>query len=250
MPQIIVANWKMNPQSTKEAEVLFHSVQKEAKSIKNTKIIVCPPFPFLHIFKKFKHKNVSLGAQNVSEEQEGSRTGEVSPKMLLCMGVSSVIVGHGERRAQGETNKIINQKILNLLKFKLSPILCIGESNKDRDGFYLSFVADQVKDCLKGVTSSQMKSIIIAYEPIWAIGKNATREATKEEFIEMKIFIRKIISDIYSPKVAHSIPILYGGSVNPLNARSFVIEGEAEGLLIGRDSINPKKFSAILNTLK
>ena len=250
MAKIVVANWKENPQSQKEAEVLFNAVLKEAKIVRNTKIIVCPPFPFLFISKKFKNKNLMLGAQNVGKEAEGSHTGEVSPKMLVNLGASYVIIGHGECRARGETNKIVNEKILNSLKYKLSPILCVGENNRDRDGFYLSFVGDQIRDCLKGVSRSQMKNVLIAYEPIWAIGKTATREATKEEFMEMKIFIKKIISDIYDGKVAHSTQIIYGGSVNPLNARSFVVEGNADGLLIGRDSINPKKFGAILSTLK
>ena len=249
MSKIVVANWKMNPQSQKEADVLFNATFKESKKNKNTQIIICPPFPFLFISKKFKSKNFILGAQNVGEYSEGSHTGEISPKMLVNMGVSRVIVGHGECRARGETNKIVNGKILNLLKFKLAPILCVGENTRDRDGFYLSFVGDQIRDCLKGVTKPQMKNIIIAYEPIWAIGKNATREATKEEFMEMKIFIKKIISDIFDSKVAHSTVILYGGSVNGDNAKSFVGENGADGFLVGRDSINPKKFSAILNTL-
>lgn len=249
MVKIVVANWKMNPLSQKEAGVLFNESLKELKKLKNIKIIICPPFPFLFVSKKFKNKNMVLGAQNVAKEAEGSHTGEVAPKMLIDMGVRNVIVGHGECRARGETNKIINEKILNLLKHKLSPIICVGESNRDRDGFYLSFVGDQIHDCLKNVTRAQIKDIIIAYEPIWAIGKNATREATKEEFIEMKIFIRKVISDIYDSKIAHSIPILYGGSVNGENTKSFILEGEADGLLVGRDSINPKKFSAILSAI-
>ena len=249
MAKIVVANWKMNPQSQKEAEVLFKETLIASKNIKNTKIIVCPPFPFLFVLKKFKNKKIALGAQNVGNETEGSHTGEVSPKMLINMGVSYVIVGHGERRKQGETNKIINEKILNLLKSKLLPILCVGETIRDRDGFYLSFIGEQIKDCLKRVTHSQMKNIIIAYEPIWAIGERATREATKEEFMEIKIFIKKVISDIYDFKVAHNITIIYGGSVNPENAKSFIETGVADGLLVGRDSINPKKFSAILNAL-
>jgi triosephosphate isomerase len=250
MVKIVVANWKMNPQSQKEAEVLFNATEKVAKLLKNTKIIVCSPFPFLFLFKKLKNKKIILGAQNVSVNEDGSHTGEISPKILINMGVSYVIVGHGECRQRGETNKIINEKVLNLLKSKLFPILCVGESNRDRDGFYLSFVGDQIRDCLKGVTRSQIKNIIIAYEPIWAIGKGAIREATKEEFMEMKIFIKKVISDIYDSKIAHSIPILYGGSVNEDNAKSFVLEGGADGLLVGRDSINSKKFGAILNALK
>ncbi len=249
MSKIIVANWKMNPQSQKEAESIFSKIYKDKKIIKDNKIIICPPFPFLFISKKFKNKNIFLGAQNVSTKEEGSYTGEVSPRMLKGMGVSHVIVGHNERRFMGESNTIINEKILNLLKSKISPILCVGENKRDHDGFYLSFVGEQIKECLSGVNKLQMKNIIIAYEPVWAIGKNATREATKEEFIEMKIYIRKVISDIFDSKTAHSVPILYGGSVSALNTRYFTEEGDADGLLVGRNSINNKQFGAIISAL-
>lgn len=247
MNRIVVANWKENPQSQKEAEILFNQIAKEANKVKNTQIIVCPPFPFLNIFKKLKIKKIFLGSQNVSSFAEGSHTGEVSPKMLKDMGVSYSIIGHSERRAIGENNNTINEKILNLLKHKITPILCVGEINRDKDGFYLSFIAEQIKDCLNGVSKAQIKNIIIAYEPVWAIGKNATREATTEEFVEIKIFIKKVISDIYDAKTAHGVSILYGGSVNPLNAQSFIGNGGADGLLVGRDSLNIKKFGAILS---
>lgn len=250
MAKIIVANWKMNPQSKKEAEVLFNEVVKLSKNIKNTQIIICPPFPFLYIYKKIKSKKIFLGSQNVVNTVEGSHTGEISPLMLSDMGVKYVIVGHSERRLQGEDNKIVNEKILNSLKFKLSPILCIGENNRDKEGFYLSFVEEQLKECLAGVSHAQMKNIIIAYEPIWAIGKNAIREATAGEFMEIKIFTKKVLSDIYGPKIAHSTTIIYGGSVNGDNVSSFMKNGGgADGVLVGRDSLNPKKFSAILSAL-
>lgn len=249
MSIFIVANWKMNPQSQKEAEILFKGVSILVKNFKNTKIVICPSFTHLFLLQKIKNKKIILGAQNVAKDLEGSHTGEVSPKMLKNMGVNFVIVGHSERRIMGESNKIINEKILNLLKLKLSPILCVGENTRDHDGFYLSFVGEQIKECLNGISRAQMKNIIIAYEPVWAIGKNATREATKEEFMEMKIFIKKVVSDIFDSKIAHSIPIIYGGSVNQLNAKYFVQEGGADGLLVGRDSLNIKKFSSILSSI-
>lgn len=250
MSKIIIANWKMNPGTRKESEFIFKNIITYIKKTKNIKVIICPPFPFLFLFKKIKSTKISIGSQDVSIYREGSHTGEVSPSMLLDLGVKHVIVGHGELRAKGETNQIVNDKILNSLKSKISPILCVGETKRDSDGFYLSYVGEQIKDCLKDVSVSQVKNIIIAYEPIWAIGKDAKREATKEEFIEMRIFIRKVISDIYDPKIAHMVPILYGGSVNKDNANYFVKEGGADGLLVGRDSLNPKKFSAILSTLE
>jgi triosephosphate isomerase (TIM) len=250
MKKLIVANWKMNPQSLKEAEVIFNGIIKIAKTSKNIDIVVCPPFPFLSISKKAKIKNLKIGSQNVGEESEGAHTGEVSPKMLTGFGVKYVIVGHSERRALGETNQIINKKIINSLKSKISPILCIGESIRDTNGDYLSFIKQQLHECFKSISKSQIENIVIAYEPIWAIGKNATREAIAEEFTEVRIFIRKIISDLYDSKIAHSIVILYGGSVHGENAKDFIINGGADGLLVGRDSLTPKKFALIIEASK
>jgi len=249
MIKIIVGNWKMNPQSEKDVEVLLKGVLKYLKNVKNTRVIICPPFPFLFIYKKLKNKKIILGSQDVSKNSEGSHTGEVSPLMLSSMGVKAVIVGHSERRQRGESNKIANEKILNLLKFKMTPILCIGENKRDHNGFYLSFVSEQIKECLVGVSRSQIKNLIIAYEPVWAIGKDAERQATVEEFIEMKIFIKKVISDLYGLNIIKDIPILYGGSVNSLNSSSFLNTGGADGLLIGRDSLILKKFIAIINEI-
>ncbi len=249
MSKIVIANWKMNPQSQKEAEVLFKAVSLSGKNLKKNKIIICPSFPHLFIFKKLKSKKILLGAQNVATESEGAKTGEISPLILKDMGVLYVIVGHSERRQMGENDEIINKKILNLLKNKMVPILCVGEKKRDHDGFYLSYVREQIKSCLNGVSSLNMKNIIIAYEPIWAISSSKEREATASEFTEMKIFIKKTLSDLYSGKIAHSIPIIYGGSVNPLNAQSFVLQGEADGLLVGRDSLNAKKFEAIIKAV-
>ena len=248
--KIIVANWKMNPQTEKEAEVIFYGISSAIKSLKGKMVIICPPSPFLFISKKIKSKKLILGAQNVSKFAEGAHTGEVSPKMLFDLGVKFAIVGHSECRFKGETDKDINEKINNLLKHKLSVILCVGEKDRDHDGRYLSLVEKQIKNCFYGIKKSQLKNIVIAYEPVWAIGKEATREATVEEFVEMRIFIRKVLSDLYDSKTICNVPIIYGGSVNPNNSRDFLERGEADGLLVGRDSLNPKKFAEIINSVK
>lgn len=250
MNRVIIGNWKMNPQTKKEAEILINNISSQYKKIKNTKVVICPSFTHLFIFKKLKNKNILLGAQDVSFNSEGANTGEISPKMLKDMGVSYVIVGHSERRKMEESNEIINKKIVNLFKNKMIPVLCVGEKKRDHDGFYLSYIREQINSCLQGISSTNIKNLIIAYEPLWAIGNKAEREATILEFTEMKIFIKKTLSDLYNEKIAHSIPIIYGGSVNLLNAENFIKEGEADGLLIGRDSLNHKKFEAILKTIK
>ena len=170
--------------------------------------------------------------------------------MLSNLGVKYVILGHSESRLMGDTNEVINKKILISLKSKILPILCVGENTRDTHGEYLSFVKNQIEECLLSVSKLQIKNITIAYEPVWAIGKNAIREATSDEFIEMRIFIKRIIADTYGINIANAVKIIYGGSVNQNNARSFAIDGEADGLLIGRDSLIPKNFGAILNAIK
>ena len=250
MSKLIIANWKMNPESLKESESIFNSISILSKNIKNTEIVVCPPFPFLNLTRKTKNKNVVLGAQNLFYEISGSYTGQVSPKMLSSLGVKYVILGHSESRLMGDTNEVINKKILISLKSKILPILCVGENTRDTHGEYLSFVKNQIEECLLSVSKLQIKNITIAYEPVWAIGKNAVREATSDEFIEMRIFIKRIIADTYGINIANAVKIIYGGSVNQNNARSFAVDGEADGLLIGRDSLIPKNFGAILNAIK
>jgi len=249
MNKTIIANWKMNPATEKEAEKLLRLTKKQLPILKDKTIVVCPPFPYLFLYKNFKSKKFLLGAQNVSNEEKGSYTGEVSPSMLSSMGASHVIIGHGECRARGEDDSLINRKILNLLKNDLIPVLCVGERDRDAEGSYLSFLEEQLKQSLNGLNKNQIKKIIIAYEPLWAIGGQAKREATKEEFTEIKIFIKKILSDMYDPNTALSVPVLFGGSVNSINARYYVDEGGADGLLVGRDSLDADKFEAIVRAL-
>lgn len=246
----IVANWKMNPQTTKEADLIIRSISKVAKGNKHLEIIVCPPYPFLYLFRKLRSKNLFLGAQNSFSEKEGAYTGEVSPSILKNFGVKYIILGHSERRKNGENNQIVNKKILLTLKTKINPILCLGEEKRDNEGDYLIFIYNQIKECLDGVLKNQIKDIVFAYEPIWAIGQQAEREATADEFIEMKIFIKKVIADLYDVKTAENVKVIYGGSVDESNTSSFMNQGQADGLLIGRNSLISKKFIEIIKLIK
>jgi triosephosphate isomerase (TIM) len=246
----IIANWKMNPQSVKEAELIFSDISKVANLNKHLEIIVCPPYPFLYLFRKLRSKNFFLGAQNSFFEKEGAYTGEISSSILKNFGVDYVILGHSERREGGEDNLMVNKKILLALKTKLKPILCLGEKIRDNEGKYLVFVHNQIKECLEGVLKNQIKDIIFAYEPVWAIGQKAEREATPEEFIEIKIFIKKVIADLYDVKTAENVKVIYGGSVDESNTSSFMNQGQADGLLIGRNSLISKKFIEIIKLIK
>lgn len=246
LKKIVIGNWKMNPQTVKDAEKLFKEISTLTKNRKED-IVVCVPFPYLSNLKKLS-KKVKFGAQNVYYEAEGAYTGEVSVKMLKSFGVSFCIVGHSERRKMGETNSEVSKKASSLLKEKIIPIICVGESERSTDHTYLAYVKSQLVESIAGVPKAQMKNIVIAYEPVWAIGKDATRVATAEECMEMVLYIRKVIADATDSKTAHSVRVIYGGSVHPENAKEFIVNGGVDGFLPGRDSLNAKKFLKIIES--
>ena len=243
--KIVIANWKMNPASSKEVEKFFSGILKNLPSLKDTTVIVCPPCVFLDKLSKIKTTKIKLGAQNVFYEDRGAYTGEVSGAMLQNFGVRYVILGHSERRSLGEKNEDVNKKIKASLSCGLLPILCVGECTRDENHKYLNFIKTQIEECLSGIQKNLLSKIIIAYEPIWAIGKNAIREATGAEFLEMKIFIKKTLNDISNGKT--EIPkIIYGGSVDDKNILDFINNGQADGFLVGRASLDAEKFSKIV----
>lgn len=246
LKKLIIGNWKMNPQSQKEAEILFKGISDSIKHTKSVEVAICAPFPYLHIPKKLKIKKIVLGAQDISTELKGAYTGQVSASMLRDMGAQYVIVGHSERRTLGETNEMVNKKILMALKSKLTPVLCVGESTRTHDGAYLSFVKEQLMSCIEGIQKTQIKNIVIAYEPIWALSSTENRhDATAHDFEEMKIYIRKILTDMFGRASASSVRIVYGGSANKDDALSFLNAG-ADGLLVGKASLDLRNFSSII----
>lgn len=242
---IVIGNWKMNPLTLKEAEKLFADISKQVKSFRKTDIVICPPFLYLEKLKKVS-KKISLGAQNGYPGDVGASTGEISLKMLSSLDVKYVILGHSERRMLGEVNSDINRKIKSALSFGITPVLCVGESMRDENHEYLNFIKAQIEECLQGITKISLSKVIIAYEPVWAIGKDATRVATPAEFLEISIFIKKILTDKFGKLATQDLRIIYGGSVHPENAASFLVEGRADGFLPGRDSLNAKKFLEII----
>ena len=244
--RIVIANWKMNPLTEKEAENLFNSTAKSLPTLKNTEIVICPPLIFLDRLLKIRSAKIKLGAQNCFWGDKGAFTGEVSAEMLDLLGAKYVILGHSERRTRGEGNEEINKKIKSTLFAGLIPIVCVGEKERDENHGYLNFIKEQLETALKNVSRDSVSKIIIAYEPVWAIGKNALREAQPAEFLEIKIFIKKVLSDIFGVKTKMS-KIIYGGSVNSKNTFSFLSEGQADGFLVGRDSLDAKKFLEIIN---
>jgi len=243
--KLIIANLKMNPQSAREAGRLFAEIKKTAKTLRGVEVVFCPPFVYLFNLKSTS-SNIQIGAQDVFWKDGGAYTGEISPLQLKKLGIKYVIIGHSERREHiGETDELINKKIKSSLKAGLKVILCVGESEREYDVLPAKIKEELVSD-LHGVPKKFYKNIIIAYEPIWAIGTGKT--VKPKDLFEMTIYIRRIILDIFGKKAAHSIPILYGGSVNDKNAKNFLDVDGVHGLLVGGASLDSKKFSAILKT--
>lgn len=243
---LIVANWKMNPKAAKEALALFEAVKEGTKSAKNVEAVICPPFVWLPKLKA--GGRVKLGAQNCHWEMQGAYTGEVSALMLADLGAKYVIVGHSERRQYlGENDELIGFKIKAVLKAELKPILCVGE----KEGEEINLVIEeQLTRDLSGLSVNQMKQIVIAYEPIWAIStSDGLGACSPDSALSAALFIRRILTKLYSRFLADKIPILYGGSVNAQNAADYVFKAQVDGFLVGGASLEAEEFIKIVKNI-
>ncbi|MDO8620451.1 MAG: triose-phosphate isomerase [bacterium] len=246
--KLIVANWKMNPPSVAEARVLFGKTKLAGGKLEKVETVICPPFPYLGLFANAGTSRVSLGAQDVFWTNSGRATGEVSPEMLKDLGVSYVIVGHSERRALGETNELVSKKLKAVLTEGLTPIVCIGEKERDPEGGYFGVLKAQIVATFSGLTRPQFRDLCIAYEPIFAIGKSAKDALEPRGIREMAIFIQKVVADMYGEETAQLPRILYGGSVEESNTASILTEGGVSGLLVGHASLDTERFTKMLKS--
>jgi triosephosphate isomerase (TIM) len=247
--KIIVGNWKMNPTSLDEAQNIFKKIKRTALGLKSTHVVMCPPFVYLGKFapQKGGKKKVGVGAQDVFYESQGAFTGNVSAPMLKALGLTHVIVGHSERRQAGETDEMVSKKALAALENGIHPIICVGETTRDAQSVYLETLKNQIKNSLSKIPKKILNQIIVAYEPVWAIGaKEAMDPATIEE---MTIFVKKVISDVSDHESGISTPVLYGGSINFRNAPDIMIRGKVDGLLVGRESVNTPGFIELLKAV-
>ena len=237
----------MNPLTGKEADVLFSGVAKNLSRIKKTEVVICPPYPYIERLKSnHRTSKIILGAQDAAGVEVGAFTGEVSSFMLYNMGVKYVILGHSERRALGESDDDINQKVKMALVAGLRPILCVGESVRDESHSYFNLVKTQLEECLAGVSKILISKVIIAYEPVWALSSTMNRrDATARDAYEMAVFIRKILSDKFGSD-AGRVRIIYGGSANEKDAADFLKNGGVDGLLPGKASLDASKFVEII----
>jgi triosephosphate isomerase len=248
-PKLIVANWKMNPRTLKEAKKIFNDFKKESIVYTNKTVVLCPPVLFLRELKSmYRGTKIFWGSQDIHFDDEGQHTSELSVPMIKDAGARFVIVGHSEVRAQGDTDEAIAKKVFRVLKEDMHVLLCVGEKVHDAQATYLTVVAEQLRSALRFVTPSLVKKLNVVYEPVWAIGKGATAMNTHDIHF-MNLFIKKELMHKFGKNIGATVPILYGGSVDSYNARAIVEEGATDGLLIGRASLNPGEFAKIINSI-
>jgi len=241
---LVIGNWKLNPVTLTEAEALAHTVAKKHKQKEAPYVGITPTaLHLLPVAKKIARSSVLLGAQTVSPYASGAHTGEQSVGQYKDASVQFIIIGHSERRASGTTDADVRAQVEATLAAKLTPVVCIGEAKRDRDGEFFVTVANQIKAVIKGLLPTDVKKIIFAYEPIWAIGTGKT--ATAADVKEMQLYIEKVLTKLYDRPLAQAVRLLYGGSVKPDNAATLHTEGGMNGFLVGGASLRADDFIAI-----
>jgi triosephosphate isomerase len=243
----IVANWKMFKNGSETEAFIREFAPKISPELK-ADVALCPPFPWLAMAAaSLKGTPIAVGAQNVNDNPSGAFTGEIAASMLVAAGCRYVIIGHSERRQYyGETDALVNKKIRISFENGLTPIVCVGESLAEREGNKtLEVVTRQVKGALEGLPSQNTQKVVLAYEPIWAIGTGRT--ATPAQAQEVHLAIRDILKDQYGSLTSHSVRILYGGSVKPDNMATLMACEDIDGGLVGGASLDPASFLAIVN---
>ena len=247
MPKpVFGGNWKMN-KTVKESMEAVKQLKEEIGHLMRVEVAIFPPFTSLWAVKKIiEDSRIGLGAQNMYWEEKGAYTGEVSPLMLLDAGCKYVILGHSERRQYfGETDTGVNRKIKAALSLGLTPVVCVGESLEERKaGRAEEVVGSQVRKCLEGLNYPEAKKLIIAYEPVWAIGTG--KIATPHQAQKMHGFIRKILKELWGKKTSSTIPIQYGGSVKPDNIKDLMRQPDIDGALVGGASLKVSSFVKIV----
>jgi triosephosphate isomerase (TIM) len=243
---LIAGNWKMY-KTPAETQSFFDAFLPLVKGVSQREVVICPPFvDLVTALQAAKGSDVMIGAQNMHSADEGAYTGETSPGMLLALGAKHVILGHSERRQYfGETDEDVNRKLITALKHHMLPIVCIGENEQQReDGQTERVVCQQIGRALHGIDPAKLHRVVIAYEPIWAIGTGKT--ATPAIAGEAHLIIRGEVARLVGRTIAEDMRILYGGSVKAENAEALLNQPEIDGALVGGASLDPKSFAAIV----
>lgn len=251
MKKFVIGNLKMNLLSISEREIYLKGIDRVFAGKKNqdTEVVLCPSAIHLEAFKKWKNKKIKRGAQNIFFEDKGSYTGETSPLQIKNYGCEYVIVGHSERRRYfGENGEFVNFKIISALGHELRPILCVGETAEEKESERTrEVITKQIKEALVDISRTKAKQVIIAYEPVWSVGTDNI--PTANEVMGAKLLIRKILYELFGKKYADEIAILYGGSVNAKTVKQVCIDAQVDGVLVGRESLQPKEFYKIVEMI-
>ncbi len=242
---LLVSNWKAYVEKKETAEALFQAAKKLSA---RHELVLAVPAPFIGLLAASR-ANVALAAQDVSVTLGGATTGEVTAGAVKAAGASYVIVGHSERRAMGESDEVVLEKVRHILAQGLTPILCIGEQERDVDAQYLKVVRQELASVFGVLSPKECKQMIVAYEPIWAIGKSAAEAITNEDLREMIFYIRKVISDYLPGKGAEDVRILYGGSIEAANISALSKDTAIDGFLIGHASADVESYTALVKAL-
>ena len=248
MKSIVVANWKMNPATLREAAKLFEATKRAAEKAKKSSVIIAPPAIFLReLGKGYRGAQIAFAVQNAHFQAGGAHTGETSLVQAKDARAHYAIIGHAERRAEGETDEEVGKKVAAALALKMTPILCVGESARTEGGEQFDVVREQLRAGLEGVAASSLGRVLIVYEPLWTIGTKTTM--APREMHQMAIFMRKCVVDSHGEN-GRTIKILYGGSVEEKNAGAMLRDGDVRGFLVGRASVNAVEFTKLLQAIE
>lgn len=246
--KLVIGNWKMNPETFEDAKRIARQTRSLARRLARTDVVVCPPFAFIPAAQfRLQPDAFHVGAQSASTEEGGPHTGDVSAAMLASLGAEYAIAGHSEERVRGDSDAVVSRRIQRILEAGLTAVVCVGERSREESGSYLGFLNEQIRATFAGVPADKARRIVLAYEPVWAIGaKEAMRP---EDVYEMSLFVKKVFSDVFGPDAGHKVRVLYGGSVNFRNARDIMKIGKVDGLLVGRESVNMPGFAELLKAV-
>ena len=245
---IIIANWKAYVEDFGKADKLFTIAKRFARSTKHT-IVLAPTAPILGAFAARNKSAVAFAAQDISATTGGAKTGEITAQAYASVGATYAIIGHSERRATGDTDVTISEKLAHALAHGLTPILCVGERERDGEGQYLSVIREELTVAMGSLEEKERTQIIVAYEPLWAIGKTAAAAITSNDLAEMTLYIRKILAELLPGKSSVRSLVLYGGSVEPGNERALAASTGIDGYLVGHASVDPAAFSLLIKQL-